>query len=334
MLKREKIKRDKIKRGKVKRDNTLDSKGGEEMVKGDIILDIKNLTKEYGTHEIKVVALNKVSLHVERGEIIMIVGPSGAGKSTFLQIVGSLLKPTHGEVILEGTNLTDYSGRALSKLRLHKFGFIYQSHNLLAALTAIKNIEVVLNIAGIKGKEAKNKAEELLTKLGLGERLDHKPSELSGGEMQRVAIARALANNPSIILADEPTASLDSETGFKVVQLLRDVAKENKTTVVIVTHDTRIKNLADRILLLSDGKLTFKSSTSGAVIDPVCLMVLPPGKTNYLSEFEGKMYHFCMERCKKEFDKNPSQYLLGIDVDSKGRYKTSESVSEYNIILK
>ena len=114
---------------------------------------------------------------------------------------------------------------------------------------------------------------------------------------------------------------------------MRDVAKENKTTVIIVTHDTRIKNLADRILLLNDGKLTFKSSTSGAVIDPVCLMVLPPGKTQYYSEFEGKRYHFCMERCKKEFDKNPKQYLLGIDINSKSLHKTSELVSEYDIIL-
>ena len=297
--------------------------GGKELLEDDgkellddIILDVNNLTKEYGTNEnTKVVALNKVTLHVNRGEIVMIVGPSGAGKSTLLQTVGTLLKPTNGDIILEGKNIKDYSGRALSKLRLKKFGFIYQSHNLFSALTALKNVEIVLNIAGIKGKEAKKKAEELLTKLGLGERLHHKPNELSGGEKQRVAIARALANNPSIILADEPTASLDSVTGYNVVEILRKLSKENKTTLILVTHDMRIKNLADRILMLSDGQLLFKSSPSGTVIDPVCLMVLDSDNRHFSSEFEGKKYYFCMGRCKDEFDLNPEHYILGIDAN-------------------
>ncbi len=142
----------------------------------------------------------------------------------------------------------------------------------------------------------------------MGERLNHKPSKLSGGEQQRVSIARALANNPSIILADEPTANLDSKTGYEVVQILRKVAKESQTTVVVVTHDSRIKNLADRILWLEDGKLKVEWSSKGVVIDPVCLMVVDPSTAKHFVDHGGKKYYFCMERCKHEFENNHESY--------------------------
>jgi putative ABC transport system ATP-binding protein len=282
------------------------------MIKSEIVIELKNLSKVYGVGHTEVKALDNVSLHVEKGEIVLIMGPSGAGKTTLLQIIGALLRPTNGDVFINSELLSNLSSRELSKLRLNTFGFIYQSHNLLGALNAVKNVQIVLNLAGIKGKKSKDAASNSLIGLGLGHRLSHKPSKLSGGEQQRVAIARALANNPSIILADEPTANLDSKTGYEVVNILRRVAKESETTVVVVTHDTRIKNLADRILWLEDGKLKVEWSSKGVVVDPVCLMVVDPLTTKYVSDHGGKKFYFCMEQCKHEFERDPERFEYGI----------------------
>ena len=197
-------------------------------------------------------------------------------------------------------------------MRLNTFGFIYQTHNLLSALSALSNVEIVLNLGGIKGKKAKNIATDMLNQMDLGHRINHKPAKLSGGEQQRVAIARALVNNPLIVLADEPTANLDSKSGYAVVEILRKIAKERRTTVIVVTHDTRIKNLADRILWLEDGKLKVEWTSKGVVIDPVCLMVVDPLHSEFASEHNGKRYYFCMEKCKKQFDNNPNQFDYGV----------------------
>lgn len=278
----------------------------------EIIMEISHLYKIFGKGHTSVKALDDISLHLEKGELILIMGPSGSGKSTLLQIIGALLKPTEGEVIVEGMNYNSISERKKAEIRLRTFGFIFQSPNLLTALTALQNIELVLKLGGLKSKKRKELAVKLLEKLSLGHRIHHKPSKLSGGEQQRVAIARALANNPSIILADEPTANLDSKSGYNIVKILRSIAKEQNKTVLIVSHDTRIKNLADRILWLEDGRLKVQWSPDGTFVDPVCLMVVNPNETEYKIKHQGVTYYFCTEKCKQEFEKNPRIYEFGI----------------------
>ena len=275
-------------------------------------MEISHLHKIFGKGHTSVKALDDISLHLEKGEIVLIMGPSGSGKSTLLQIIGALLRPTEGEVMVEGVNLNSISERKKAEIRLKTFGFIFQSPNLLAALTALQNVELVLKLRGLKSKKRKELAVKLLEKLNLGHRIHHKPSKLSGGEQQRVSIARSLANNPSILLADEPTANLDSKSGYNVVQILRSIAKEQNKTVLIVTHDTRIKNLADRILWLEDGRLKIQWSPEGTSVDPVCLMVVNPNETGYKIKYQEVTYYFCSEKCKQEFDKNPRIYEFGI----------------------
>ncbi|MFQ5885269.1 MAG: ABC transporter ATP-binding protein, partial [Thermoplasmata archaeon] len=216
----------------------------------ETIIELNHLSKVYGSGRTAVKALDDVSLHVVKGEIVAIMGPSGSGKTTLVQIIGALLKPTSGDVIIDGRNIVALSEKELSKLRVKTFGFVFQTPNLFSALTAIRNVELVLNVGGIKGERARQIARNTLKRLNLEHRLTHKPSSLSGGEQQRVAIARALANNPQIILADEPTANLDSKTGYAVTERLRRIAKEEGKTVIVVTHDLRLRSLADRILWL------------------------------------------------------------------------------------
>ncbi|MFQ6128523.1 MAG: ATP-binding cassette domain-containing protein [Thermoplasmata archaeon] len=278
-------------------------------VRGEIkpLIELIDVTKIYGSGQTGVKAVDSVNLHIPKGEITFIMGPSGSGKTTLVQLIGALLKPTSGEVIISGRSIAALHEKELSRVRLKTFGFIFQTPNLLASLTALQNIELVLNMARIRGEGAKEIARRRLGRLNLGHRLSHKPSELSGGEQQRVAIARALANNPQIILADEPTANLDSKTGYAVVELLRKIAKEEEKTVVIVTHDLRIRYLADRVLWLEDGRLSVRWS-NGVTIDPVCLMVVERARTRTISEHRGKRYYFCSLECQKKFEKNPARY--------------------------
>jgi putative ABC transport system ATP-binding protein len=219
------------------------------------LIDLNNVTKIYGKGKTAVTALKKISLSVNEKEIVIIMGPSGSGKTTLLLVMGGLLKPTMGTVRINSIDITSLSEKQLPKIRKKYFGFVFQSPNLLSSLTAIENVEIALNLAGVNGEKARTRAKTLLEKLGLAERLNHLPSELSGGEQQRVSIARALANNPKIILADEPTANLDSKTGREVTEFLCRIACEEGKGVVIVTHDERIKYIADRILYLEDGKI-------------------------------------------------------------------------------
>ncbi|MDO8512974.1 MAG: ABC transporter ATP-binding protein [bacterium] len=220
------------------------------------ILEIKNLTKTYGSGHTKVKAVDNVSLEVNEGEIVLIMGPSGSGKTTLITMAGALLKPTSGDIFLKGQDISKLSEKQLPKVRLQELGFVFQSFNLLASLTAQENVAIPLIAAGHKKSKALLKAKEALEKLSLGDRLNNLPRNLSGGEKQRVSVARALVNDPGIILADEPTANLDSKTGHEVMELLCSVGCQEKKAVVIVSHDGRLKDIANRVIWFEDGRIT------------------------------------------------------------------------------
>lgn len=220
------------------------------------VIHLQHITKQFGSGHTEVKAVQDVSLTVKPGEIILIMGPSGSGKTTLLSIMGTLLHPTTGTITLGKQDVTTMSRQGLSSLRLKQIGFVFQSFNLLASLTAEQNVMVPLLASGVSTGEARRSAREALTKLGLGERLRNLPQDLSGGQKQRVAIARALVNKPQLILADEPTANLDSKTGRDVANLLSDIACREDRPVIIVSHDPRLKDFAKRIITIEDGVLT------------------------------------------------------------------------------
>jgi putative ABC transport system ATP-binding protein len=203
-------------------------------------------------------ALSDVNLQVNKGDFISIMGPSGSGKTTLLNVLGCLDKPTHGKIILGGVDITKVPERTLYKIRKYKVGFVFQTFNLLPYLNAIENVELAMEGTKKSNDEKRKRARELLKMVGLSEREEHKPQRLSAGEQQRVAIARALANNPAIILADEPTGNLDSKTGYEIIKLLGKLNIDQGTTIVIVTHDSHKAALASRMLTLSDGKILAK----------------------------------------------------------------------------
>ena len=217
-------------------------------------LQVTHISKRYGSGTTAVTAVHNVSLSVSPGEIVLIMGPSGSGKTTLLSMLGALLKPTEGTIQLNGTVISALAESRLPEIRLKQFGFIFQDFNLLSALTTLENVAIVAELAGSRSSEARRKATDLLRELGLGERLNFLPEKLSGGEKQRVAIARALVNDPALILADEPTANLDSKIGKEIMRLLRHIAKEQRRSVIIVSHDQRIRDIADRVLWLEDGE--------------------------------------------------------------------------------
>lgn len=216
---------------------------------------MKNITKNYQDGEQVIEVLKNVSLEVAQGEFVAIVGPSGAGKSTFLSIAGALLSPTEGEIAIGGKVLNDLISKDLTKVRLDKVGFIFQGANLIPYLNVRDQLLVIAELSGDKGRVAKEKADELLKELGLTARENNYPESLSGGEKQRVAIARALMNDPDIILADEPTASLDASRGHKVVQMIADEVKRKNKAAIMVTHDERVLDLVDRVIRIEDGYL-------------------------------------------------------------------------------
>ena len=215
-----------------------------------------NITKVFGKGHTSVKAVNNVSLNILPGEVVLIMGPSGSGKTTLITILGGLLSPNEGSVVINHEDITKLKEDKLPSFRLENIGFIFQSFNILSALNATESVAVPLIARGISQKKATEAAQDFLKRLGLGERLNNRPSDLSGGEKQRVAIARALVTNPSIILADEPTANLDSKNGHEVMLKLCGVACEENKSVVIVSHDQRIKDIAHRVLWIEDGKLT------------------------------------------------------------------------------
>lgn len=218
-------------------------------------LMMKNISKNCQDGEQVIEVLKSVSLEVAQGEFVAIVGPSGAGKSTFLSIAGALLSPTEGEIAIGGTTLNNMSEKALTKVRLDKVGFIFQGANLIPYLNVRDQLLVIAELSGEKGSAAKERADKLLQELGLTARQNNYPESLSGGEKQRVAIARALMNDPDIILADEPTASLDANRGHKVVQMIADEVKQKNKAAIMVTHDERVLDLVDRVIRIEDGYL-------------------------------------------------------------------------------
>ncbi|MBQ2553950.1 MAG: ABC transporter ATP-binding protein [Prevotella sp.] len=213
------------------------------------MIDVKGIKKSFGTLEV----LKGIDLHIDRGEVVSIVGPSGAGKTTLLQIIGTLDKADEGSILIDGTDVGSLSARALSDFRNRHLGFVFQFHQLLPEFTAIENIMIPAYIAGKSNSEAKQRAEELLKFMGLSDRATHKPNELSGGEKQRVAVARALVNRPAVILADEPSGSLDTKNKAELHQLFFDLRKEMGQTFVIVTHDEQLATTTDRTIHLCDG---------------------------------------------------------------------------------
>lgn len=215
-------------------------------------LMMKNISKNYQDGEQVIEVLKNVSLEVAQGEFVAIVGPSGAGKSTFLSIAGALLSPTEGEIAIGGKVLNDLTSKELTKVRLDKVGFIFQGANLIPYLNVRDQLLVIAELSGEKGRGAKEKADELLKELGLTARENNYPESLSGGEKQRVAIARALMNDPDIILADEPTASLDANRGHKVVQMIANEVKRKNKAAIMVTHDERVLDLVDRVIRIED----------------------------------------------------------------------------------
>ncbi len=218
------------------------------------IVETRELWKVYPLDGTGVEALRGVSLTVEAGEFVAVMGPSGSGKSTLLHLIGAMDTPTRGEVWLNGRSLAQMSEAGRTRLRCREVGFVFQTFNLLPALSALENVEIALRLAGVPGRERRTRATELLERVGMGERVRHRPRQLSGGERQRVAIARALANRPALLLADEPTGNLDSATGASIVALLRQLNAEGQT-LVVVTHNPEVANQAGRVLRLRDGQL-------------------------------------------------------------------------------
>ncbi len=215
------------------------------------MIDIKGITKSFGSLQV----LKGIDLHIEKGEVVSIVGPSGAGKTTLLQIIGTLDKPDSGGIIIDGTDVMKLSSRKLSEFRNKRIGFVFQFHQLLPEFTAVENVMLPALISGASKGEAKKRAMELLDFMGLSERAGHKPAELSGGENQRVAVARALVNKPAVILADEPSGSLDSKNKAELHQLFFDLRDKTGQTFVIVTHDENLASITDRTIKMKDGML-------------------------------------------------------------------------------
>lgn len=225
------------------------------------MIEIKGVTKSFGSLQV----LKGIDLRIEKGEIVSIVGPSGAGKTTLLQILGTLDKPDSGSVVVDGIETSTLSTNKLSEFRNTHLGFVFQFHQLLPEFTAIENIMIPAYIAGMKPKETRSRAEELLEFMGLSDRATHKPNELSGGEKQRVAVARALMNNPAVILADEPSGSLDSKNKEELHKLFFELRDKFGQTFVIVTHDETLATLTDRTIHLKDGHIVGEGSETSTV---------------------------------------------------------------------
>ena len=215
----------------------------------------EHLSKVYRMGKIEVPALRDVSLEIEEGEFLAIVGPSGSGKSTLLNMLGCLDKPTSGAVFIGGVNTASLSENELAEIRREKIGFIFQQFNLIHSLTALENVALPMFFAGVNSDARIKRAAELLAKVGLEKRMHHKPSELSGGQQQRVAIARALSNNPAVIIGDEPTGNVDSETGDAIMGILEGLNRNEGRTIIVVTHDTEIAAHAPRVIRMKDGRL-------------------------------------------------------------------------------
>lgn len=227
-----------------------------EIPRGEIIIETKGLHKVYNPDRVPVHALRGVDLEIRKGEFTAIVGPSGSGKSTLLNIIGGLDHPTEGEVFVAGRNITHMKEADLTEFRKQHIGFVFQSYNLIPVLTALENVEFIMLLQNREKKERRERATELLINVGLEAELNRRPGELSGGQQQRVAVARALASKPAFVLADEPTANLDSRSSSNLLDIMENLNREEQTTFVFSTHDQRVIDKARRIIWLEDGKIT------------------------------------------------------------------------------
>jgi len=226
---------------------------------------VRKLTKTYAEGNAGVAALRGVDIDVHPGELVLLVGPSGSGKTTLLSIMGCILSASSGSVRIAGTEVTGLTEKQLPAVRLQHIGFVFQGFNLFPTLTAAENVELTLDLKGVSARAARKRADELLQQVGLGDKSNSFPADLSGGQKQRVAIARALAGDPAIILADEPTAALDSQTGRKLMEMMRGLAHQRGRAVVIVTHDSRVLEFADRTVRIEDGAIASPPVASGAI---------------------------------------------------------------------
>lgn len=234
---------------------------------GNYALETRSVVKSYETDYGIIQAVDDVSLHVTAGEFVALVGPSGSGKTTMLSILAALLQPTSGRILLDGMDLSSMGDKERVKMRREKIGFTFQANNLVPYLSAVENVELMLRLNNKLDKTGKLRARELLARLGLGERLHNYPGQMSGGQQQRVAIARALIHNPSLVLADEPTASLDTERAFQVVETFAGLIHEQNRAGIMVTHDLRMCEFVDRVLLMQDGKLVNIYSTHDEIME-------------------------------------------------------------------
>lgn len=230
-------------------------------------LETRSVVKTYQSDSGTIQAVDDVSLQVKAGEFVALVGPSGSGKTTMLSILAALLQPTSGQILLDGQDLAKMNERERVALRREKIGFTFQANNLVPYLTAVENVELMLRLNNRLDKTGKLRARELLARLGLGERLNNLPGQMSGGQQQRVAIARALIHNPSLVLADEPTASLDTERAYQVVETFAGLIHEQNRAGIMVTHDLRMTEFVDRVLLMRDGKLVQTFTTRSEIME-------------------------------------------------------------------
>lgn len=277
------------------------------------ILELDHVTKTFGQGRLAVRAVDGVDLAVDQGEFAVVMGPSGSGKTTLLQLMGALLSPSAGEIRIDGRPLAQLSNTDQARLRLRQIGFVFQSFNLISALTARDNVALPAALAGESRATRRDRATMLLERLGLGDRLHHLPEALSGGEKQRVAVARALVNDPPLILADEPTANLDSSSGYQVLHLLEDIAVTERKTLVMVTHDHRITTVADRLLWLADGQLRDRESDFATTSDPVCGMEIVIERAAAHRQVGATTLHFCSQVCVDRFDADPGRFTSHLE---------------------
>jgi putative ABC transport system ATP-binding protein len=237
------------------------------MEKGEFVVETVDLKKEFHLGDIIVPALRGINFQVKKGEFLVIMGPSGSGKSTLLNMIGGLDNPTAGKVYINGQDISQMSDAALTDLRAREIGFVFQFYNLVPVLTALENVELPLMITGVPDKESRKRATELLGLVGLGDRLHHRPDELSGGQRQRVSIARAIANDPAIVLADEPTGDVDTKTGDEILDLMHDLNRNLGTTLIVITHDPAVAEHCDRLVRIVDGQIATDRATARKLLE-------------------------------------------------------------------
>ena len=274
------------------------------------VLWARNLSKSFGSGSTAVHAVRDVTLTLQPGELVLIMGPSGSGKTTLLSMLGTLLRPTAGQITINGIEITALDESALPDVRAREIGFIFQAFNLMEALSVAENITFPARLVPGGRANATSRAEKLIGELGLAGRRHAMPATLSGGEKQRVAIARALINSPNLILADEPTGNLDSQSGQDVTMILRDITRDQGCSVILVTHDPRVEDVADRILWLEDGVLSDRRRETHAWTHcPVCRMRVDEWTAVFAAMHEDKRYVFCSEKCRQRFIDEPRAYI-------------------------